>query len=113
MIRALSCVLLLLVAACEQGPTLEQRLSTFIGRSEGDIVASLGVPTRTFETEGRRFLQFESRRTVLVPQPSPYFGPFGPRGWGPVDTPVAVGCDVTFEMRDGRALSFSYRGNGC
>lgn len=106
--------LALLLAACETGPTLDQQLGTFIGRSEGDLVAALGVPTRTFETDGRRFLQFESRRTVFVPQPAPYFGPFGPRYWGPpMERPVAVGCDITFEMRDGRAQAFSYRGNGC
>ena len=105
---------LALLAACERGPTLDQQLGTFIGRSEGDLVAALGVPTRTFETDGRRFLQFESRRTVFVPQPAPFYGPFGARGWAqPLDTPVAVGCDITFEMRDGRALGFSYRGNGC
>ena len=103
-----------LLAACERGPTLDEQLGTLIGRSEGDLVAALGVPTRTFETHGRRFLQFESRRTVFVPQPAPLYGPFGARGWAhPLDTPVAVGCNITVEMRDGRALGFSYRGKGC
>jgi hypothetical protein len=109
---------LTLLGACAQGPTLEQRLSTFIGRSEGDLVASLGVPNRTYDVEGRRFLQFEQRRTVAISQPGfdrPFFGPYGYR-FGYVPAPPAyavVGCDLTFALRDGRVESFNARGEGC
>ena len=33
-------------AGCATGPTLEQRLLPLVGRSEGDVVAALGVPAR-------------------------------------------------------------------
>ncbi len=109
----------LVLAACAQGPTLDQRLSTFVGRSEGDLVAALGVPARTYEADGRRFLQFENRRSIAISQPGlhqPFFyGPYGPR-WGYVPAPPAyavVGCDVTFALREARVESFSYRGQGC
>ncbi|MGG5811785.1 hypothetical protein [Falsiroseomonas sp. CW058] len=108
----------LLLAACAQGPTLGERLSTLVGRSEGDLVAALGVPVRTHEADGRRFLQFEQRRAVAVSQPGfdrPFFTPYGPR-WGYVPAPPAyavVGCDITFALREGRVESFTFRGEGC
>lgn len=116
--RAALFLLPALLAACAQGPTLDQRLSTFIGRSEADLVAALGVPVRTHEVEGRRFLQFEQRRTVEVAQPGMYrpsYGPWGPRWgyWAPGSSYAVVGCDLTFTLRDGRVESYSYRGEGC
>ncbi len=114
--------LVALLSGCAQGPTLDQRLSTFVGRSEGDLVAALGVPARTYETEGRRFLQFEQRRTVPYASPGhyhpyygPFGGPFGPRfGYMP-GPPVygVVGCDITLALRGGRVENFTYRGEGC
>ncbi len=108
---------LLLLAACAQGPTLEQRLSVFVGQSEADLVAALGVPVRTHEADGRRFIQFEQRRTVAVaaPAPIPYYGRFGPRfGYWPQPPGYAVvGCDITFELWDRRVEGFSARGDGC
>ncbi|WP_203069848.1 hypothetical protein [Falsiroseomonas ponticola] len=108
---------LLLLGACAQGPTLQQRLSVFMGQGEADLVAALGVPARTHEAEGRRFLQFEQRRTVAVaaPAPIPYYGRFGPRyGYWPQPPAYAVvGCDITFELAEGRVQGFSTRGEGC
>lgn len=108
---------LLLLGACAQGPTLQQRLSVFMGQGEADLVAALGVPTRTHEAEGRRFLQFEQRRTqaVAAPPPVPYYGRFGPRYgyWPQPPGYVVVGCDITFELQDGRVQGFSTRGEGC
>jgi hypothetical protein len=111
--------LLALLAACAQGPTLEQRLSTFVGRPEGDLVAALGVPVRVHEADGRRFLQFEQRRTVPVAPPSPFlgygYGPWGPSFgyWPAVPTVADLRCEQTFAIRNGRVESFSFRGDGC
>jgi hypothetical protein len=107
----------LLLAACAQGPGLQERLSVWIGRGEGDLVAEFGVPVRTYEVEGRRFLQFEQRRTVAVAQPGfdRSFGPWGPRwgGWPQPPAFAVVGCDLTFALREGRVESFTFRGQGC
>lgn len=116
--RRLAPILLLPLAACAQGPTLNERLSVFINRSEGDLVAELGVPVRTYEADGRRFLQYEQRRAMAVADPGlyrPFFGPWGPR-WGyvpPAPTFAVVGCDITFALRQGRVESYTFRGNGC
>ncbi|WP_111399904.1 hypothetical protein [Humitalea rosea] len=102
-----------LLAACATGPTVEQRLGTLIGRPEGDVVAALGVPTRVHEVDGRRFLQFEQSRTVPIPS-SPFGNGYGwRRGYMPGPSYAVVQCAITFALRDGRAESFSLRGDGC
>lgn len=101
-------------AGCATGPTLEQRMVPLVGRSEGDLVAALGVPARTYQADDRTFLTFEERRSYIVAgDPFLYrgysrFGPyFAPSGY------VTRGCDITFTLRGGRAESFSLRGDGC
>jgi hypothetical protein len=108
-----------LLAGCVQpGPTLDQRLSTFINRPEGELIAQLGVPTRSYDADGRRFLQFESQSTVLAPMdPYPYYPSYGPWGmrrpWMNSPNYVVVRCDMTFALRQGVVESFSFRGEGC
>ncbi|MXP65713.1 hypothetical protein E0493_20390 [Roseomonas sp. M0104] len=112
--RRLIFALPLALAACATGPTLSQRLSTFIGQGEGDLVAGLGVPVRTYEADGRRFLQFERQRTVLVPGDPWSYGYYGMRRPWAVPSSYAVErCDITFILRGGRAESFTLHGEGC
>lgn len=114
--RSLPLLVVLLLAACAQGPGLQERLSTWVGRSEGDLVAEFGVPVRTYEADGRRFLQYESRRTVARPGfDGPIMTPWGPRYgyFPPPPSYVTYGCDLTFAIREARVESFSFRGQGC
>jgi len=105
--------LLLLLAGCATGPTLDQRLATLIGQNEGDVVAALGVPVRVHEADGRRFLEFERTRTIGVPS-SPFYHGYGFRGgYVPGPSYAVVQCSITFVLRNDRAESFSYRGEGC
>ncbi|WP_426959307.1 hypothetical protein [Muricoccus radiodurans] len=106
----------LLLAACATGPTLPERLATYVGRSEAELVGSLGVPVRTYDAGGQRFLQFEERRNVAMPGDTFLYGRglYGARAW--VGSPAAyvpVQCDLTFALRAGRVEGFSYRGDGC
>ncbi|KAA2213440.1 hypothetical protein [Teichococcus oryzae] len=102
-----------LVAACATGPTLDQQLATFIGQSEGDVVARLGVPVRTYEVEGRRFLQFEQHRTILLPGDPWGYGGWYRRPWMTPSTYAVERCDLTFTLRAGRVESYAARGEGC
>jgi hypothetical protein len=102
-------------AGCATGPTLEQRLQPFVGRGEADLVAALGVPERTYEVEGRKFLTFEDRRSYLVAG-YPSFPAYGYSRFGPYFAPpgyIVRTCEITFAVRGGRAESFTFRGDGC
>lgn len=124
---------LFVLAACARATpeAFNARMASFVGRTEADLVAGLGVPARTHEAEGRRFLQYEDRRLVTYPGDPLYgagyggfgYGGFGRRrfgsafggyygaGFGPVVETRA--CDVTFELRGGHVASFAARGNDC
>ncbi|MBO1074087.1 hypothetical protein [Roseomonas marmotae] len=112
MAMALICPLML--GACAMGPTLEQQLATYVGRSETELVAGLGVPVRSYETGGLLFLQFVRQSAVPVEQPQPFF--YGPYRYGPwlnYTSYVEVRCDITFALRDRRVESFTLNGQGC
>ena len=116
---------LLALAACATGPTLNDRLGAYVGRSELELVTALGVPARDYETGGQKFLQYEEQRTVALPGGYVGAGPFVGRrggfygagfgaGFGGLATAYApVRCDVTFALREGRVAGYSFRGEGC
>ena len=115
--RAALLSVLLLLAACD--PYALQRreaaLSAYVGMSESDLVRSFGVPTRTFETGGRRFLAYDEGSVNIIPG-----GPYAwrPWGWGyyggafPPQV-VQTFCETTFEVANGKVVGFSLRGNAC
>lgn len=107
--------LVLLGASCATGPGLESRLQATIGQGEGELVSAFGVPTRTYEADGRKFLQYEERRTQAVAS-DPYFSRFPGRfgsAFSPYPAFVVRSCDITFTLTGGRVASFSFRGEAC
>lgn len=107
--------MLLLLAGCATGPGIEARLAPFIGQTEAALVAGLGVPTRTHEVDGLRFLQYEEHRQVLLPAETFWDRPHGRFGPMPLAGPVLLtrSCDVTFTLRTGRVEGYAIRGNDC
>ena len=108
--------LLALAGACTPVPPLEARLQPWIGRTEFDLVSSLGVPAGTYEVEGTKFLSFVQQRTQFAPAEYPFYRPYG--RFGPLTGPawpatIVVGCQITFALRGGVVDSFSFRGEGC
>ena len=114
-------VALLLLSACD--PYALQRrqaaLAAYVGQSEADLVRSFGVPTRSFDAGGHRFLAYDQGSVDIVP---PLY-PWRPYGWGGGfgygyggDFPAQVvqrTCETTFEVAGGRVIGFSLRGNAC
>ena len=120
--RALPLIPFLALAACATGPNINERLTTYVGRSELELVSTLGVPTRSYETGGQKFLQYEEQRTVALPTGGFGGGPFYGRGFyggglyaggfgGTAYAPVQ--CDVTFALQGGRVAGYTFRGQGC
>jgi hypothetical protein len=116
---------LLLLGACAQPPAPTP--TVWIGRSELDLVTALGVPSRVYEAEGRRFLAYDEPG---APGPAvlPSIGIGGFRsssGWGSasgIGTGVGLTfgnfgapgpCTTGFEIRDGRVIGATRQGPGC
>jgi hypothetical protein len=120
---------LALLGACASGTpeAFDQRMTTYVGRSEAELVAGLGVPSRSYEADGRRLLQWDFLRQSSAPAIYPSIGlGFGSFGWGGrgvgVGTGVGAGlggasaprgCSVVFEVREGTVQGFSRNGPGC
>jgi hypothetical protein len=122
-----------LLSACSNGTAeLDRRNASYVGQPEVRLVEGLGVPLRVYETEGRRFLEYDFSSTAASASPTFGLG-FGAgsfsgghygRGGG-VSTGLGIGiplggssyepapCIVTFEVRDGRVLDFRRRGENC
>lgn len=122
--RALPLLLLTAVlAGCAPPFDRPAFLTTFVGQPEADVVRRLGVPSRTYEADGRKFLAYSERRSELIGG-GPFFGGFGTFGSGyggsgfgysaafPTEI-IERDCETTFEIGGGRVLAWSLRGNAC
>jgi hypothetical protein len=102
------------LAACTNGLAQKQaELAKWVGKPETDLVGLMGVPTRTYETGGMKFLTYDDRQAEIIPGP-PYYGPtpFWYGGAFPSSV-VTRECDTTFTVTDGIVRAFSLRGNAC
>jgi hypothetical protein len=96
----------------------ELALSGLIGQNESAAVQLLGVPDRSFETEGKRYLSFSERRLAAYPGLVPFGGyyrryhGFYSAGFYQPEF-VERGCETTLEIVDGKVASFALRGNAC
>lgn len=115
---------LLLLAACAQAPAPAVEA---VGLTETELVGRLGVPTGSYETEGRRFLTWETAgasRPAVTPSLGFGIGRFG-GGWGS-GTAFGTGlglsfgggggaqpCATTYELRESVVVGFTRQGPGC
>ena len=112
--KALGCLALVLLAGCTDGlAQREAAMSRFVGQPEAAVVRALGVPARSIETDGRRFLAYVERSRFF--RPAPIIGGWRP-GLPPIyqqDELVELVCETTFEVGDGVVTQVRLRGNGC
>jgi hypothetical protein len=107
-----------LMAGCVNQLAVRQaRLAPLVGQPEIALIQAMGVPDRTYETGGVKFLAYTERRTEVLPS-----APYGPPPWGwdwgwygPAFPPQVVNlvCETTFALSGGIVRSFSLRGNAC
>jgi hypothetical protein len=114
----------LLLAACTTAPPGPPP-AAWIGHSEAELVAALGVPTRFYDAPGgRRFLAYDSTGSAPVVVPSFGLGFGGGSGgwgsWSGVGTGIglsfgsgAAPCTTTYEVQAGRVVTAGSVGPGC
>jgi hypothetical protein len=113
--RAILLLLAAQVTACgDQLAARQAYLAHFVGQPESVVVQQMGVPTRTFETGGVRYLAYNQHRIELIPAFTAY-GPFFPGWYGGGLPPqvVELQCETTFEVAEGTVRAFTLRGNAC
>ncbi|MGC1408616.1 MAG: hypothetical protein WA864_06705 [Acetobacteraceae bacterium] len=113
--RAILLVLTGLMAGCaDQLAARQAYLSRFVGQPEDMLVQQMGVPARTYETTGVKYLAYNERQVDIVPA-FPSYGPFftGWYGGGFPPQVIDLQCETTFEVSAGTVRSFTLRGNAC
>jgi len=104
-----------LVTACTNQLAARQAyLSQFVGQPEGALVQQMGVPARSYETGGVKYLAYDEQRIDIVPS-FPSYSPFftGWYGGGFPPQVIDLRCETTFEVAEGTVRSFTLRGNAC
>jgi hypothetical protein len=89
-------------------------LSQFVGQPESALVQQMGVPTRSYETGGVKYLAYDEHRIDIIPG-SPVVAPFyyGWYGGGFPPQVIELTCETTFEVTAGTVKAFTLRGNAC
>jgi hypothetical protein len=118
-VRSMRCAALLLVAGLLAGcvDQIAQRetfLNRFVGQPESALVQQMGVPNRTYETGGVKYLAYDQHRVEIVPS-FPSYSPFftGWYGGGFPPQVLDLQCETTFAVSGGTVTSFTIRGNAC
>ena len=116
--RRLVVALALVLAACADPAAIARhtaRMNAYVGLSETELVRQLGVPSRSVDSDGHRFLAYSTSQVDIWPS-SPFMGfrHYG-YGYGGGFPPQVVQwrCDTTFELVAGQVISWSQRGNNC
>ena len=109
-----------LLAGCvNQLAVRQSELARWVGQPEGQLIDFMGVPDKSYETGGVKYLAYAENRVEVIPstQSYPFGPPFGaPYGWYGGGFPaqaINLSCETTFAIAGGVVRSFSLRGNAC
>ncbi len=111
-----------LLAGCVDYEKQEEAyLSTMVGLSEAELIQRMGVPQRTYEANGHKFLAYEHQSESYMSEDD-FGGGFGMMGMGPYgfgepdfgsgEVDIST-CQTVFDLVKGYVQSFSRHGDGC
>jgi hypothetical protein len=69
-ISRLAALSLLGACASRTPEAFDQRMTSYIGRPEAALAAGLGVPSRSYEADGRRLLEWDFMQQSSGPSPA-------------------------------------------
>lgn len=113
-------IFVLLVSGCVTTKGYEQTLQSWVGMSEGQLLRKWGIPSQTFNSGGRKYLEYISSRDVYIPGTNAnyttrvigntiYTDSYG----GSDSRNINFKCKTTFEIKNGRVAFWRYEGNNC
>ena len=106
----------LALTGCVQPSGPNPLLQAQIGKSEVQLVRDLGVPNRTYNARGIKFVAYEHSYQWVDNWGGGGWGGrrWGGWGgdWGPTDI-YTVTCETAFEITGGVVTSYEFHGDGC
>ncbi|MDC3409927.1 hypothetical protein OAY88_01180 [Alphaproteobacteria bacterium] len=98
----------------------EDKLSSWIGYTEEDLVASWGIPQRVYELKGKRYLTWVNTGQMTLPGTQPTYQTSIIGGYatttaigGTAPMNIMLNCERTFVIENGRIQTWSWKGNNC
>lgn len=95
-------------------------VSSWTGSSEASLIREWGVPNRSYDASGSRFLEYSSSNVAVLPGYSPtytttFFGNIATTTatGGSPPTAIQLSCTTIFELRGGVVVGSSFSGNNC
>lgn len=113
--RAVVLGVAVLMAACTNDLAARQAaLGRLVGQPESVLVQQMGVPNRTYETGGVKYLAYDEGQLDIVPS-FPSYSPFVTGWYGGGFPPQVVEwqCETTFSVSGGIVRGVTLRGNAC
>ena len=118
--RYLFIVLAAALTACATSAGYEKILNSWVGVQEVELVRNWGPPLQSYETGGRRFIVYSSRRNVYLPGTAPTYQTtvIGNTAYthavgGSPGMNMDMSCTTIFELEGAQVVSWSYNGNDC
>jgi len=95
-------------------------VGSYVGYPEETLIANWGTPDSTYSTGGKKFLTYNSQRSVYIPGYSPtytttyignsaYTNSYG----GSSGYYVDASCKTTFVVQSSTVVDVSFTGNDC
>lgn len=91
--------LTLILSACATATPDKYRakLQNFIDKPESELIEKLGVPSKTYESGGNKYLTYASSRYILLDR----------------DFGITMTCTTTFTITNDIVKKYSFEGNDC
>jgi len=125
-------VMLMLVSGCATAAKYEAKLNTWIGVSEDSLIASWGVPDKTYEMgDGKKAIEYVHKNTIqsggytyTTPQTTYHSGKIGDKSYSGTSTAYVteiepmrkyrLSCKTSFIINNsGKVESWHHEGNDC
>jgi hypothetical protein len=108
------------LSACATTAGYEKILRSQVGSDEVALIRAWGSPVNSYETGGRKFLTYSSRRNVYIPGTAPTYKTsiigntaYTTSSGGTSASNISMSCETTFEIAGGKVVSWRYKGNDC
>jgi hypothetical protein len=85
-------------------------LDYLVGQPEQTLLQTMGVPTRSYDADGVKFLAYDERRVDIIPG-TPGVGIWRAGAMPPQQ--IELWCETTFQVAQGTVRSYTLRGNAC
>jgi len=84
----------LFLAACATEAEYRRHVNSYIGMSEEDLIANMGIPSKRYQTENKKFLDYKNSYYSHEAHKKYY-------------------CNTTFILEKGIVEDVTFRGNDC